>query len=336
MNNPESIYDKLLKAEKDSTKQEIIDNEKSKQIRVHLPAKVIRVEEATVDVEIIGQEDTGYGYYSKFPLLLNIPVIYNNYTSSAYIITPIQVGDTGIVEFLDFNAYNFINDGNPALTTDTYYHSLNNGTFINGFIPNNKVISVPTKNEDLVSKANNPTMLVEPTAELWDREQVLNANGTYSTSVSITIGIEYNGQEALVVIPTCYDGAIHTEEEAIQHFEETGEHFGIFSNSDPDAVEIYSEQLHNSQAEYIANSGLPIIIGLHNKNFTIIVTDSGQYKLNSNNSIEINSASSIDINSPNINLNGTVSIQNGASGSFMGSDGTVINVSNGIIVSIES
>ena len=143
MNNPESIYDKLLKAEKDSTKQEIIDNEKSKQIRVHLPAKVIRVEEATVDVEIIGQEDTGYGYYSKFPLLLNIPVIYNNYTSSAYIITPIQVGDTGIVEFLDFNAYNFINDGNPALTTDTYYHSLNNGTFINGFIPNNKVIDIP-------------------------------------------------------------------------------------------------------------------------------------------------------------------------------------------------
>lgn len=143
MNNPESIYDKLLKAEKDSTKQEIIDNEKSKQIRVHLPAKVVRVEEATVDVEIIGQEDTGYGYYSKFPLLLNIPIIYNNYTSSAYILTPIQVGDTGIVEFLDFNAYNFINDGNPALTTDTYYHSLNNGTFINGFIPNNKVIDIP-------------------------------------------------------------------------------------------------------------------------------------------------------------------------------------------------
>jgi hypothetical protein len=144
MNNaPESIYSKLLRAEKDSTKQEIVDNERSKQIRVHLPAKVVRVEEATVDVEIIGEEDTGFGYYSKFPLLLNIPVIYNNYTSSAYILTPIQVGDTGIVEFLDFNAYNFINDGNPALTTDTYYHSLNNGTFINGFIPNNKVIDIP-------------------------------------------------------------------------------------------------------------------------------------------------------------------------------------------------
>lgn len=142
-NTPESIYSKLLRAEKDSTRQEIVDNERSKQIRVHLPAKVVRVEEATVDVEIIGEEDTGFGYYSKFPLLLNIPVIYNNYTSSAYILTPIQVGDTGIVEFLDFNAYNFINDGNPALTTDTYYHSLNNGTFINGFIPNNKVIDIP-------------------------------------------------------------------------------------------------------------------------------------------------------------------------------------------------
>lgn len=140
---PESLYSKLLRAEKNSTKEEIIDNEKSKLIRVHLPAKVIAVYGQTVDVEIQGEEDTGYGEYSKFPPLLNIPLVYNNYTSSAYIITPVQIGDTGIVEFLDFNAYNFIENGNTALTGDRYYHSLNNGTFINGFIPNNKVIDIP-------------------------------------------------------------------------------------------------------------------------------------------------------------------------------------------------
>lgn len=140
---PESLYSKLLRAEKNSTKEEISDNEKSKLIRVHLPAKVIAVYGQTVDVEIQGKEDTGYGEYSKFPPLLNIPLIYNNYTSSAYIITPVQIGDTGLVEFLDFNAYNFIENGNTALTGDRYYHSLNNGTFINGFIPNNKLIDIP-------------------------------------------------------------------------------------------------------------------------------------------------------------------------------------------------
>lgn len=331
-NTPESIYSKLLRAEKDSTKQEIVDNERSKQIRVHLPAKVVAVYGATVDVEIIGKEDTGFGYYSKFPLLLNIPLLYNNYTSSAYIITPVQLGDTGIVEFLDFNAYNFIDSGNQALTGDTYYHSLNNGIFINGFIPNNKVISVPLKNNDLVSKSNNPTMIEEPTAELWDRQQVLNADNTYSTSVSVTI----EEDDTLIVIPTCYDGSIHTVEQAVQHYHETGEHFGIFTTANPEAVEVYSEKLHVAQEQYVADLGLPITIGLHNKNFTIIVTDSGQYKLNSKNSLEFDSLTNIDINSPNINLNGTVSIQNGASGSFMGGDGTVINVSNGVIVSIES
>lgn len=213
MNNPESIYDKLLKAEKDSTKQEIIDNEKSKQIRVHLPAKVIRVEEATVDVEIIGQEDTGYGYYSKFPLLLNIPVIYNNYTSSAYIITPIQVGDTGIVEFLDFNAYNFINDGNPALTTDTYYHSLNNGTFINGFIPNNKLIDIPV-NQPIVLGLKNGNYKVyasdigDYNATSKSSINLTSSTGTTITSPSINLNGDVNIQNGATGTFGSVDGKI--------------------------------------------------------------------------------------------------------------------------------
>ena len=225
-NTPESIYSKLLRAEKDSTRQEIVDNERSKQIRVHLPAKVVAIYGATVDVEIVGEEDTGFGYYSKFPLLLNIPLLYNNYTSSAYIITPVQLGDTGVVEFLDFNAYNFIDSGNQALTGDTYYHSLNNGIFINGFIPNNKLIDIPVNQ--------------------------------------------------------------------------------------------------------------PIVLGLKNGNYKVYASDIGDYNATSKSSINLNASSNVNINSPNINLNGTVSIQNGASGSFMGGDGTVINVSNGVIVSIES
>lgn len=157
---PKSIYEKILQAEKASTVQEIVDREKSKQIRVHMPCKVINVHETTVDVEIQGKEDTGFGYYSEFPLLLDIPIIYNNYTSSAYIITPIQKGDTGLVEFLDFNASNFSDSGNTALTSDEYYHSINNGTFINGFIPSNKQINIPV-NKPIVIGLKNKTFTLD-------------------------------------------------------------------------------------------------------------------------------------------------------------------------------
>lgn len=143
LNNPKSLYDKILQAEKSSTIQDIVNKENSKQIRVHMPCKVVAVHGSSVDVEIQGKEDTGYGTYSTFPPLLNLPIIYNNYTSKAYIVTPIQVGDTGLVEFLDFNTTNFNNNGNTELTSDTFYHSINNGSFINGFIPSSKQIDIP-------------------------------------------------------------------------------------------------------------------------------------------------------------------------------------------------
>ena len=181
---PESIYQKILHAEKESTIQEIIDRENSKQIRVHMPCKVIAVNGATVDVEIQGMEDTGYGYYSKFPPLLDLPIIYNNYTSSAYIITPVQVGDTGLVEFLDFNATNFTNDGNTALTTDQYYHSINNGSFINGYIPTSKQIDIPV-NQPIVMGLKNGTFTL--TVDISGELIITSMN-----AVNINSGIEIN------------------------------------------------------------------------------------------------------------------------------------------------
>lgn len=165
--NPKSLYEKILEAQSESTIQEIVDRENSKQIRVHMPCKVVAVNGTTVDVEIQGSEDTGFGYYSKFPMLLDLPIIYNNYTTQAYIITPVQIGDTGLVEFLDFNASNFSNDGNTALTSDEYYHSLNNGTFINGFIPSSKQIDIPINKPIVMGLKNNTfTLTVSDSGEL--------------------------------------------------------------------------------------------------------------------------------------------------------------------------
>ena len=133
---------------------------------------------------------------------------------------------------LSQNSTNFQNDGNNILSTDSFYHSLNNGVFINGFIPNSNIIDISGKDNNLISKKNNPTMLEEPTDEIWDRPKVYNPDGTISTAVSITIGIEYKDKDALAVIPTCYDGEIHSEQDAINRFFETHKHFGIFSNEE--------------------------------------------------------------------------------------------------------
>lgn len=183
MENPKSIYEKLLQAEKNSTKQEIVDREKSKQIRVHMPCEVIRVNGAKVDVEIKGKEDSGFGYFVSFPLLIDIPILYNNYTSKAYIITPIQEHDTGVVEFLDFNSSSFTNDGKSSLTTDQYPHSLNNGIFINGFIPDNKQIDIPI-NKPIVIGLKNGTY----TYSVGDSGEV-NATSMNSININSQIGI---------------------------------------------------------------------------------------------------------------------------------------------------
>lgn len=182
---PKSLYEKILQAEKASTIQEIVDKENSKRIRVHMPCKVVAVNGTTVDVEIQGREDSGFGYYTDFPLLLDLPIIYNSYTSSAYIITPVQIGDTGLVEFLDFNTSNFTNDGNTALTSDTYPHALNNGSFINGYIPSSKQIDIPI-NKPIVMGLKNKTF----TLEVGDSgEFIINTlnNGIIKAGMGITL-----------------------------------------------------------------------------------------------------------------------------------------------------
>ena len=331
--NPESIYEQILRAEKPSTVQDIIDKENSKRIRVHMPAKVIKVNGSTVDVKIQGKEDTGFGYYSEFTPLLDLPIIYNNYTSKAFIITPIQEGDTGLVEFLDFNSTNFQDNGSTELTSDSFYHSLNNGVFINGFIPNSKVLDVRKPNTAIISPQNNPNMIEPPTDEIWDRPKVQNEDGTYSTAESITIDIDYKGQPASVVIPTVYDGKHHTEEEAIERFFKTKLHFGIFKADNPKIVEEYSINVHNAQEEYVFKNNMPIIIGLHNQTFAFYVDDSGGATIESLSDLNFKSGTGINIDSPEVKCSGTLGSANGANGTFTAGN-KIITVTNGIITDI--
>lgn len=195
MENPKSLYEKILHAEKESTIQEIIDRENSKRIRVHMPCKVIAVNGTTVDVQIQGKEDSGFGYYTEFPLLLDLPIIYNNYTTKAYIITPVQVGDTGLVEFLDFNTSNFNKDGNTAITSDQYPHALNNGSFINGFIPTSKQMDIPINQPIIMGLQDKQfTMSVNDKGELIIKAKSITLN---AESVNILKNVTIDGKNFL-------------------------------------------------------------------------------------------------------------------------------------------
>jgi hypothetical protein len=117
----------------------------------------------------------------------------------------------------------------------------------------------------------NPKGLVQPgNIPIWNRPSVLNANGTHSSELSISIG-EDKGVQAL--IPLIVDGKFltpdgkmppgdvpHNDEEwqkaspewkalkmrAIQHYRQTGQHLGKFGGpTAEDDVEAYAQVLHN-------------------------------------------------------------------------------------------
>lgn len=76
--------------------------------------------------------------------------------------------------------------------------------------------------------------------------------GGYSTVWSMSIGTD----KGEVLIPRVVDGNILTEEDAVKHYKETGQHLGIFKTAQ-DANK-YAEQLHQEQAKaktYSADSG---------------------------------------------------------------------------------
>jgi hypothetical protein len=227
--------------------------------------------------------------------------------------------------------------------------------FINGFIPNNKLIDLTPQNTSVTSKENNSTMVVEPTDEIYDRPIVQNDDGTYSTAenTDVVIDKEYykkfnlpdvgENQGYLAIIATVYDKEHHSYEEAVEHFYTTGLHFGIFlvtlengdvSEKDIETTEKYATDVHNAQEEYTESLNNALTIGLRTGNFKMDVDDTGSVTIKGL-SVELTSDADVTINTPNFNCTGSVNCGNGVSGTFNTSDGKTITVTSGIITGIE-
>lgn len=191
VNNPKSLYEKLKEASTISDIQEIKDFIMLSKIKCHLPCKVRAVDYSTrtVEIEIQGKQDMGYGSYESFPILSDIPIIEPHCTSKAYFITPIQAGDTGLLEFMDFNCSNFNNDGNIEPTIDHELHSLNSSVFINGYIPQSNVVTIDTSNPITMGLNNQTfTLYVDDSGNLNIKGNDINIiGGNISLSGTTTI-----------------------------------------------------------------------------------------------------------------------------------------------------
>ena len=76
--------------------------------------------------------------------------------------------------------------------------------------------------------------------DLYNRIPVEDEEGNIETVNSISFYDEDSGKE--VLIPTVIDGRIVSEDEAIDHYYETGEYLGMFDT--PEETNKYAQHLH--------------------------------------------------------------------------------------------
>jgi len=99
--------------------------------------------------------------------------------------------------------------------------------------------------DDAPARGHNSTrgLLTPGNINLGNRPRVRNPDG--STSTVRSIGVNIDGRE--VLIPTVSDdGRIMSDEEAVQTFNRTGKHLGIFDTPENSAA--YAQSLHEQQA----------------------------------------------------------------------------------------
>ena len=136
MVNIVSYKESLKNAQTPEELYRLFYNQLKKSIRVQLPVKVISIDHAKqhCDVQVLLKEMDDIGNILPPDVLPNVPIRYTCETSVAYVRLPVQVGDTGTVEFFDCSIAKYKLDNVVAYHHDEEYHSMESSIYTSGFL----------------------------------------------------------------------------------------------------------------------------------------------------------------------------------------------------------
>ncbi len=131
-------------------------NDLKHEIHCQKACKVITVDNDNnyVSVQILDKDSDGQGNIIEYPIIPNVPIRQSQESGSAYIRLPVQKGDIGTIEFFDSSVDDVIKQGLYSYSYDEEWHSLSDGLFTNGFLPDSKLFTFDSTNPITIGTKN--------------------------------------------------------------------------------------------------------------------------------------------------------------------------------------
>jgi len=162
-------------------------NDLKHDIHVQKACKVVEVNSGgnQVSLQILDKDSDGMGNIIEYPIIPNVPIRQPMESGSAFIRLPVQLGDVGTIEFFDSSVDDTIVDSVYSYSYEEDWHSLSDGLFTNGFLPNNKLIEIDHNNPITIgTKTGTFTFTVNSSGQLTITSPIVNI--VSSSAINIT------------------------------------------------------------------------------------------------------------------------------------------------------
>ena len=163
-------------------------NDLKKEIKVMLPCKVTKVNHNTnyVTVELLDYNSDEIGNIQPYAPLTNVPIRQPMDSGSAFIRLPVQVGDTGTIQFFDSSVDDLVTSGTHTYDYTEDWHKLSDNLFTNGFLPNNKTFTFDSGSKIILGGKDGTATFKLTSDNNWVMVGNLQVNGNITATGTIT------------------------------------------------------------------------------------------------------------------------------------------------------